>query len=83
MQDLQNLRDKAIEALRRDLNHIFLEVSGGKLSPTSSRDLVAYYKLLTEINAEEKNKEERTEEYLEGRTKEELEEMAKKLLSKG
>lgn len=48
MTDLQNLLEKSKEALRRDLNHIFSEVSAKKLSPSSARDLVAYVKLLSE-----------------------------------
>ena len=30
MEDLSSLVNKALEAVRRDLNHIFLQVSGGK-----------------------------------------------------
>lgn len=48
MSDVASLLEKATEALRRDLNHIFGEVSLGKLPPASSRDLVAYVKLLHE-----------------------------------
>lgn len=46
---LEELLDKATEAVRRDLNHIFISVSNSKLSPTSARDLVAYVKLLSDI----------------------------------
>lgn len=47
--DLRELLNKASEAVRRDLNHIFLEASQGKLSPASARDLVAYTKLLSDV----------------------------------
>lgn len=49
MDNLAELLEKAKEAVRRDLNHIFIEVSQAKLSPASARDLVNYTKLLTDV----------------------------------
>jgi NAD-dependent DNA ligase len=49
MTDLQDLLEKATEAVRRDLNHIFSAVSIEKLGATDARDLVAYVKLLSDL----------------------------------
>lgn len=46
--EIEPLLEKAQEALRKDLNHISIEVCQKKLSASSSRDLVAYIKLLSE-----------------------------------
>lgn len=57
--EYDDLLDKAAEAVRRDLNHIFMAVSTGKLDAASSRDLVAYYKLLSEAQKSQEGLEER------------------------
>ena len=57
MDNLAELLEKAKEAVRRDLNHIFTEVSKAKLSPSSARDLVNYTKLLTDVLDTEKGVE--------------------------
>lgn len=57
--------DKAKEALRRDLNHIFTQSSNGKLAPAAARDLAVYIKVLHEL-------EEREKEFLDSLTEEEL-----------
>lgn len=57
MDDLEQLLAKATDAVRRDLNHIFVRVSGNKLDKDSSRDLVAYTKLLHDISDRNKDLE--------------------------
>lgn len=46
---LESLLEKCVEALRRDVSYLFAKSSQGRLSPTDSRDLVAYIKLLSEL----------------------------------
>jgi len=46
---IQNLMEKATESMRRDINHIFTSVSRTKLDASSARDLVAYIKVLKEL----------------------------------
>lgn len=72
---LDTLLEKAVEAVRRDLNHIFTAVSVKKLDATASRDLIAYVKLLSDIKdkLEESNA-------LPLETDEELKALAKELL---
>lgn len=74
--DPKELLEKAREAMRRDINHIFVEVAGRKLAPASARDLVAYVKLLSEVVEEES---EDTKD-LEKLPDSELKELAKKLI---
>lgn len=74
--DPKELLEKAREAMRRDINHIFVEVAGKKLAPASARDLVAYVKLLSEVVEEES---EDTKD-LEKLPDSELKELAKKLI---
>lgn len=77
MTDLNQLLDKATEAVRRDLRHIFEEVSKGKLSAPSSRDLVAYIKLLTDVLDYDKE----SEDSLKKLSEEELKTLAKSALN--
>lgn len=76
MEDLTSLLEKAAEAVRRDLNHIFSEVSNRKLSPASSRDLVAYTKLLSDVLDRQKDED----DSLNTKTEEELKALAKELI---
>lgn len=75
--DLEKLLEKIDEAVRRDVNHIFTEVSLAKLSPTSARDLVQYRKVVEDaLQAIEDAGDELPE-----RTEEELKELAKELIN--
>jgi hypothetical protein len=47
-EQLERLLEKVEEALRFDVNQIYQEAARGKLSATSSRDLVAYLKHLAD-----------------------------------
>lgn len=51
--DLSKLLDQGREVLRREMKHLMLESSRGKLSAGSARDLVNYLKLLDELAREE------------------------------
>lgn len=51
--DLEQLFNKSIEILRREINNLFTHSTTEKLSPTDARDLVQYIKLLSEIKAEQ------------------------------
>jgi hypothetical protein len=44
------LLDKTLEIVRREVNNLFSASSAGKLSPTDSRDLIQYTKLLVEMD---------------------------------
>jgi hypothetical protein len=77
MDDLNKLLKKASDAVKRDLNHIFTEVSTRKLSATSSRDLVAYVKLLSDISKAQKEQKEE----LAAASDEELKKLAKELIN--
>jgi hypothetical protein len=77
MDDLSKLLKKASDAVKRDLNHIYTEVSTRKLSATSSRDLVAYVKLLSEISKTQKEQKEE----LASASDEELKKLAKELIN--
>lgn len=77
MENLHELLNKAAEAVRRDLNHIFSEVSLSKLSASSSRDLVAYVKLLSDVL--DKQQEEIKD--LATKSEDELKKMATELLN--
>lgn len=76
MSSLETLLEKIDEAIRRDISHIFSEVSQGKLSPPSARDLVQYRKLITD--AQEAS--EKAAKGLPSKTEEELKMLAKELL---
>jgi hypothetical protein len=73
---LELLLEKAVEAMRRDINQIFTASSGRKLNATEARDLVAYLKLLHDIadRQDDKGKE------LASTSEEELKELAESLL---
>lgn len=58
MEDLSKLLKKASDAVKKDINHIYLEVSTRKLSDKSARDLVAYVKLLSDLSKVQKEKKE-------------------------
>jgi Sec-independent protein translocase protein TatA len=50
---LSELFEKTVEILRRDINHLFGESCGKKLSPTSARDLAGYLKILKDLQTDE------------------------------
>jgi hypothetical protein len=50
--DIEALLAKSGEILRREITNIMSQSSAGKLDAASSRDLVAYIKLLSELKAE-------------------------------
>jgi len=45
---------KTVEILRRDITHLMMESSQGKLSKSSATDLVNYVKLLSDLYKQEK-----------------------------
>lgn len=49
--DLEALLAKIDEAVKRDVQHIMLEVTTGKLSDKSARDLVQYRRLVSDTIA--------------------------------
>lgn len=76
MNNLEALLEKIDEAIRRDVSHIFSEVSQGKLSAPSARDLVQYRKLITDTQ----EALEKAAKGLPTKTEEELRDLAKELL---
>lgn len=76
MEDLSKLLKKASEAVRRDINHIYQEVSTRKLSDKSARDLVAYVKLLNDLS----KMQEKEKDQLSAVPDDELKKLAKELL---
>lgn len=54
--DVEALLDKGGEILRREIQNLMIESSGKKLSSASSRDLVAYLRLLSELQQDQKAK---------------------------
>lgn len=77
MDDLSKLLKKASDAVKRDINHIYLEVSTRKLSDKSARDLVAYVKLLSDLAKAQKD----AKEELAAVPDDELKKLAKELLN--
>lgn len=77
MDDLNKLLKKASDAVKRDINHIYLEVSTRKLSDKSARDLVAYVKLLSDLAKAQKD----AKEELAAVPDEDLKKLAKELLN--
>lgn len=75
-EELVELLAKATEALRRDLNHIYVQSAAKKLPPASARDLAAYIKTLAELAKVKKSKEAE----LTRASQAELEALAKELL---
>jgi Asp-tRNA(Asn)/Glu-tRNA(Gln) amidotransferase B subunit len=75
--DLNKLLKKASDAVKRDINHIYQEVSTRKLSDKSARDLVAYVKLLTDLSKAQKEQKEE----LAAVPDDELKKLAKELLN--
>lgn len=55
---LDILLEKTIEAIKRDITHILLEGASRKLSPTSARDLVNYYKVLVDVQRQQTKSDE-------------------------
>lgn len=76
MEDLNKLLKKASDAVKKDINHIYTEVSTRKLSDKSARDLVAYVKLLNDLSKAQKE----SKEELASVPDEELKKLAKELL---
>lgn len=54
--DVQELLDRSGVILQREIRNLMNESQRGKLSAPSSRDLVAYIKLLEELKTAEKEK---------------------------
>lgn len=52
--DVEALMDKGGEILRREIQNLMIESTGKKLSSASSRDLVAYLRLLSELQKDQK-----------------------------
>lgn len=52
---IDELTAKTIEILRREVQNLLIESSGGKLAEKSSTALVAYIKLLGELKKKEKD----------------------------
>jgi len=77
MEDLSKLLKKASDAVKKDINHIYLEVSNRKLSDKSARDLVAYVKLLSDLSKAQKEKKEE----LASVSEDELKKLAEELLN--
>lgn len=77
MEDLNKLLRKASDAVKRDINHIYSEVSTRKLSDKSARDLVAYVKLLSDLAKAQKD----AKEELATVPDEDLKKLAKELLN--
>jgi hypothetical protein len=73
---VEQLIEKSMESLRRDLGHIFSNVSRGKLDASAARDLVAYIKVLKELEVLPDDEMEK----LKKMNKEELENEAKRLI---
>lgn len=80
--DLEKLLEKASEAMRRDINHIFGEVGNGKLNDKSARDLVNYIKVLSDISWEKKKDDEKSKKNIEKMSDEDLAKMAAEILKK-
>ncbi len=76
--ELDKLIEKTYEALRRDVNHILAASAGSKLDAASARDLVNYYKLLSDI----KRQQEKDDSGLAKLSDEELEKRIKALLER-
>lgn len=51
--DIVDLLQKGEEILRREISNLMIESTSKKLSPNSSKDLVAYLKLLNELKIEQ------------------------------
>jgi hypothetical protein len=51
--DVQKLLEKGGLILQREIQNLLTESAGGKLQPTSARDLVQYVKLLAELRSEQ------------------------------
>jgi hypothetical protein len=55
-QDIPELLNKGSLVLSREIQNLLLESAAGKLNAGSARDLVAYLKLLHELQREQENK---------------------------
>lgn len=69
--DISNMLSKTVEVLRREVTHLLGESTNGKLSRSSSADLVAYVKLLSDLHQQE-------QETLSNLSEKELEEFVNK-----
>jgi uncharacterized protein with von Willebrand factor type A (vWA) domain len=77
VESLDEVLEKALEALKRDVSNIFAK-SHNKLGPAEARDLVAYLKFLAE-RSEERTKAAKTLDKL---PEDELRKLAEELLKK-
>lgn len=80
MDDLKTLLEKALEAVRIDINHIFVNSMKGKLKPNEAKDLVAYTKVLADAVEQQKKDSEQEEDELAKLTDEDLRKRAKAVL---
>lgn len=76
--ELNRLVDKAFEAIRREINNLTQKSAQGKLDAASARDLIAYYKLLKDMQRQQDD----DDEALKKLTDEQLEEIVKSELAR-
>lgn len=76
MKSPEQLYEISLFHMERDLAYIGQELTKGKLSPSASRDLIAYHKALSDIRAEDQ----KAAKSLSKLSPEQLEAMAKELL---
>lgn len=78
MENLDQMLEKLTEVLRREVNHLFGEVSKGPLHKDRANALVQYIKVLTAVIEERQE----VEDSLKGKSEEELREIAQNILSR-
>lgn len=81
MNEIELLLGKALEFVRRDLSQIGLEGTVKKLKPSTSRDLVAYVKLLAEVQKEQERATDQLTNLILKLTDEQKKELANSLLN--
>ncbi len=74
--DLNKYLDKLLDTLSREVNHLFVEASKGPLHRDRASALVNYIKVLASVQQDKK----KAEEGLEGKSEEELKELASFLI---
>lgn len=81
MNEIEQLLGKALEFVRRDLGQIGIEGTVKKLKPSTSRDLVAYVKLLSEVQKEQERATDQLTTLILKLTEEEKKELGQSLLN--
>lgn len=81
MNEIEQLLERALETVRRDLVNINLEGMGKKLKPPAARDLVAYVKLLSEVQKEQERSTDQLTHLILKLTDEQKKELANSLLN--